>query len=128
MKCIPLAVTGSRAFSIGGVLWKMIFYALAYLPGFVYGRFFEFDESQYRVLLRMVQCALLALFSIVAVVFFWDGMRREGPSGALVCAASSPLCAWLRWGSCGLFWIYGQLTAVRRRTVVLGLSGWQPGT
>ena len=43
---VPHARPGAREFSLGGVLWKTVMYALTYVAGFACGWFLLFDQDQ----------------------------------------------------------------------------------
>lgn len=80
---IPHAQPGAREFSLGGVLWKTVLYALTYVAAFACGWFLLFDQDQDWVRLRIVQGVLLALLSIAAVAIllgrYEDGKGPPGP-------------------------------------------------
>ena len=83
VKSVPHARPGSREFSLGGVLWKTVLYALTYVAGFACGWYFLADSNQDWVRMRQGQAALLAIFSAFAVFeLLWryqDGKGRPGP-------------------------------------------------
>ena len=80
---VPHARPGSREFSLGGVLWKTVLYALTYVAAFACGWFLLFDQDQDWVRMRIGQGVLLAVLSIAAVAFllgrYEDGKGRPGP-------------------------------------------------
>ena len=80
---VPHARPGAREFSLGGVLWKTVLYALTYVAAFACGWFLLFDQDQDWVRMRIVQGVLLAVLSIAAVAFllgrYEDGKGRPGP-------------------------------------------------
>ena len=80
---VPHARPGTREFSLGGVLWKTVLYALTYVAGFGCGWFLLFDQDQDWVRMRIGQGVLLAVLSIAAVAFllgrYEDGKGHPGP-------------------------------------------------
>ena len=80
---VPHARPGAREFSLGGVLWKTVLYALTYVAAFACGWFLLFDQDQDWVRMRIGQGVLLAVLSIAAVAFllgrYEDGKGRPGP-------------------------------------------------
>ena len=80
---VPHARPGSREFSLGGVLWKTVLYALTYVAAFACGWFLLFDQDQDWIRIRIGQGVLLALLSIAAVAIllgrYEDGKGRPGP-------------------------------------------------
>ena len=80
---VPHARPGSREFSLGGVLWKTVLYALTYVAAFACGWYFLADSNQDWVRMRQGQAALLSIFSAFAVFeLLWryeDGKGRPGP-------------------------------------------------
>ena len=80
---VPHARPGAREFSLGGVLWKTVLYALTYVAGFACGWFLLFDQDQDWVRMRIGQATFPVLFSIFAVVVllgrYEDGKGRPGP-------------------------------------------------
>ena len=80
---VPHARPGSREFSLGGVLWKTVLYALTYVAGFACGWFLLFDQDQDWVRTWIGQGLLLAVLSGLAVVVllgrYEDGKGRPGP-------------------------------------------------
>ena len=80
---IPHARPGAREFSLGGVLWKTVLYALTYVAAFACGWFLLFDQDQDWIRIRIGQGVLLALLSIAAVAIllgrYEDGKGRPGP-------------------------------------------------
>ena len=80
---IPHAQPGAREFSLGGVLWKTVLYALTYVAAFVCGWFLLFDQNQDWVRMWVGQGLLLAVLSGLAVVVllgrYEDGKGRPGP-------------------------------------------------
>ncbi|WP_390133458.1 hypothetical protein [Bifidobacterium apicola] len=80
---VPHARPGSREFSLGGVLWKTVLYALTYAAAFACGWFLLFDQDQDWIRIRIGQGVLLALLSIAAVAIllgrYEDGKGRPGP-------------------------------------------------
>ena len=80
---VPHARPGAREFSLGGVLWKTVLYALTYVAGFGCGWFLLFDQDQDWVRMRIGQGVLLAVLSIAAVAFllgrYEDGKGHPGP-------------------------------------------------
>ena len=80
---VPHARPGSREFSLGGVLWKTVLYALTYVAAFACGWFLLFDQDQDWIRMRIGQGVLLALLSIAAVAIllgrYEDGKGRPGP-------------------------------------------------
>ena len=83
VKSVPHARPGSREFSLGGVLWKTVLYALTYVAGFACGWFLLFDQDQDWIRIRIGQAVLLAVLSIAAVAIllgrYEDGKGRPGP-------------------------------------------------
>lgn len=80
---IPHAQPGAREFSLGGVLWKTVLYALTYVAAFACGWFLLFDQNQDWVRMWVGQGLLLAVLSGLAVVVllgrYEDGKERPGP-------------------------------------------------
>ena len=80
---VPHARPGSREFSLGGVLWKTVLYALTYVAAFACGWFLLFDQDQDWVRTWIGQGLLLAVLSGLAVVVllgrYEDGKGRPGP-------------------------------------------------
>ena len=83
VKSVPHAGPGSREFSLGGVLWKTVLYALTYVAAFACGWFLLFDQDQDWVRTWIGQGLLLAVLSGLAVVVllgrYEDGKGRPGP-------------------------------------------------
>ena len=80
---VPHARPGAREFSLGGVLWKTVLYALTYVAGFACGWFLLIDQDQDWVRMRIGQATFPVLFSIFAVTIllgrYEDGKGRPGP-------------------------------------------------
>ena len=80
---VPHARSGSREFSLGGVLWKTVLYALTYVAAFACGWLLLFEQNKDWTRIRIGQGVLLALLSIAAVAIllgrYEDGKGRPGP-------------------------------------------------
>ena len=80
---VPHARPGTREFSLGGVLWKTVLYALTYVAAFACGWFLLFDQDQDWVRTWIGQGLLLAVLSGLAVVVllgrYEDGKGCPGP-------------------------------------------------
>ena len=80
---VPHARPGTREFSLGGVLWKTVLYALTYVAAFACGWFLLFDQDQDWVRTWIGQGLLLAVLSGLAVVVllgrYEDGKGHPGP-------------------------------------------------
>ena len=80
---VPHARPGSREFSLGGVLWKTVLYALTYVAAFACGWLLLFEQNKDWARIRIGQGVLLALLSIAAVAIllgrYEDGKGRPGP-------------------------------------------------
>ena len=83
VKSVPHAGPGSREFSLGGVLWKTVLYALTYVAGFVCGWLLLFGQDQDWIRMRIGLFVLLAVLSGLAVANllgrYEDGKGRPGP-------------------------------------------------
>ncbi len=106
---VPHARPGAREFSLGGVLWKTVLYALTYVAGFACGWFLLFDQDQDWVRMRIGQATFPVLFSIFAVTIllgrYEDGKGRPGSWFVVLCVVPSWMLAKAT-GSAGasLFW------------------------
>ena len=83
VKSVPHARPGSREFSLGGVLWKTVLYALAYVAGFACGWLLLFGQDQDWIRMRIGLFVLLAVLSGLVVLIllgrYEDGKGRPGP-------------------------------------------------
>ena len=80
---VPHARPGTREFSLGGVLWKTVLYALTYVAGFGCGWLLLFGQDQDWVRVWIGYSGVLGLLSGFAVLIllgrYEDGKGHPGP-------------------------------------------------